>query len=131
MNEGADGVASQSRLSLETSQKLVFETSQHIVPTNELLIAVVSCLSIELVITLFYSCPTVIYLVIYLPIFRMERPLWNFEEVSSRNWNIESAERMGRFVNSLVTVLDKLPSLSLSLTEVAMSASLCPNLESH
>jgi hypothetical protein len=57
--------------------------------------------------------------------FRIDRPLWTNEEVSVKNWQIESADQLGCFVRHLAEYfINSLHNLAYKWTEFAMQTAL-------
>lgn len=55
----------------------------------------------------------------------MERPLWSNEDITPKQWKIESAEHLGCLVRHLAELLlDNIPLLAIRWTQLAMGMAL-------
>lgn len=56
---------------------------------------------------------------------RMEKPVWQNEDVTARQWHIESAEQLGCMVRHLAELLiNAIPTLAARWTQIAMNMAL-------
>lgn len=87
---------------------------------DDLLVAIVHCLSQKWLILEF-----ILKIILLFVLFSWDKALWPHEEVSTRNWRIESSEQLGCLVRHIAEfLLEPEPTLARTLTRVAINIAL-------
>ncbi|CAD5220403.1 unnamed protein product [Bursaphelenchus xylophilus] len=59
---------------------------------------------------------------------RMDRPLWAYEDISTRNWHIDSADQLGCFCRHIAEYfIDSIPKIAMEWTTIALKVALSTN----
>ena len=119
---GSADVAIQSPISkhVEHYKQMLLHSNHVFSSPNELLIAIVHCLSYKWdFIIIFWMIANVHNA------FRADTALWSHEEVTFRNWKIDSCEQLGCLVRHIAEfLLEAEPALARTWTRVAMNMAL-------